>query len=788
MTWVTGNEEAVRKGHLHREPARVRSGVMGVTMKEAHFTVTGMSCAACRAAVTRASSRVEGVTAVDVDLLGGRMKAQYDDNLTTPEAIAKAVCAAGYGAQEYDPRENTGRKLWEKRKKQSEEEIASLRSRLVISLILLVPLMYLSMGRHFGIGLPDISVGGHDWPIDLMLLPLLAAPILWKNRKFFTSGFGAMLHRNPNMDSLVALGSAASLVFATYSYVRLILAVVGDDMMMRDHYAHSLYFESAAMIPALVTLGKYLEARSKQKTTDAIGSLAQLAPKTAVVLRDGEEVEIAADDILLGDILVVRPGDILAVDGEIVSGSGSMDESSITGESIPVEKTVGDPVTSGTRNQNGSFRFRATRVGTDTTLSQIIQLVDDAIGTKAPIARMADRIAGIFVPVVIGIAVLTAAIWLICGQDAAFAVRCAVSVLVISCPCALGLATPVAIMVSTGHAAKEGILVKSAQALELLGRIDTVALDKTGTLTTGQISVVSVLPAEGIAKEQLLAVADMLERGSEHPLGQAVCRYTKEQNIVGKTPDHFESVAGGGVIASDTGAAYLAGSERFLKERIPNLSLPEQTIGQLAREGRTPVLFAREDGRYLGLMALADTPRETSAAAIAQLKDMGIRVAMLTGDRPETARFIADQVGVTEVFAGLLPQDKERAISQLQEKGRLVAMTGDGVNDAPALTRADVGIAIGAGTDVAVDAADIVLVKNSLDDVAKAIRLGRKTISNIHLSLFWAFIYNVIGIPIAAGALYPAFGLLLSPMIGSAAMSLSSVSVVLNALRLRKQS
>ena len=773
-------------------------------MKEAHFTVTGMSCAACRAAVTRASSRVEGVTAVDVDLLGGRMKAQYDENLTTPEAIAKAVCAAGYGAQEYDPRENTGRKLWEKRKKQSEEEIALLRSRLVISLILLVPLMYLSMGRHFGIGLPDISVGGHDWPIDLMLLPLLAAPILWKNRKFFTSGFGAMLHRNPNMDSLVALGSAASLVFATYSYVRLILAVVGDDMMMRDHYAHSLYFESAAMIPALVTLGKYLEARSKQKTTDAIGRLAQLAPKTAVVLRDGEEVEIAADDILLGDILVVRPGDILAVDGEIVSGSGSMDESSITGESLPVEKTVGDTVTSGTRNQNGSFRFRATRVGTDTTLSQIIQLVDDAIGTKAPIARLADRIAAIFVPVVIGIAVLTAAIWLICGQDAAFAVRCAVSVLVISCPCALGLATPVAIMVATGRAAKEGILVKSAQSLELLGRIDTVALDKTGTLTTGQISVVSVLPAEGIAKEQLLAVADMLERGSEHPLGQAICRYTKEHNIVGETPDHFESVAGGGVIVRSSGTTYLvgnegtphpegsdqttylAGSERFLKERIPDLTLPEQTIGQLAGEGRTPVLFAREDGRYLGLMALADTPRETSAAAIAQLKDMGVQVAMLTGDRPETARFIADQVGVTEVFAGLLPQDKERAVAQLQEKGRLVAMTGDGVNDAPALTRADVGIAIGAGTDVAVDAADIVLVKNSLDDVAKAIRLGRKTISNIHLSLFWAFIYNVIGIPIAAGVLYPAFGILLSPMIGSAAMSLSSVSVVLNALRLRK--
>lgn len=757
-------------------------------MKEAHFTVTGMSCAACRAAVTRVASHVEGVAAVDVDLLGGRMKAEYDETLTTPEAIAQAVCAVGYGAQEFDPRENTGRKLWEKRQKQSEEEISALKSRLVISLVLLVPLMYLSMGRHLGIGLPDVTIGGCDWPADLMLLPLFAAPILWKNRKFFTSGFGALAHRNPNMDSLVALGSAASLVFGTYSYVRMILAILGHDEAMRTHYSHSLYFESAAMILALVTLGKYLEARSKQKTTDAIGRLAQMAPKTAVIERDGAETEISADDIAIGDILVVRPGDILAVDGVIVSGHGSLDESSITGESLPVEKTVGDTVVSATRNQNGSFRFRATRVGTDTTLSQIIRLVDDAIGTKAPIARMADTISGIFVPAVIGIALITAAIWLLCGADAAFAVRNAVSVLVISCPCALGLATPVAIMVATGRAAKGGILVKSAQALELLGRVDTVVLDKTGTLTTGQIEVVSTAPAEGVEERRLLEVADMLERGSEHPLGQAVCRYTKEHNIAGVEPEAFEMIAGGGVVATSAGQTFLAGNARFLKERIADIELPEQEIEQLASEGRTPVLIAEMSGKYMGLLALADTPRETSKAAVEKMQEMGCRVVMLTGDHPETARFIADQVGVKEVLAELLPQDKESAVAKLQDSGRIVVMAGDGINDAPALTRADVGMAIGAGTDVAVDAADIVLVKNSLDDVATAIRLGRKTISNIHLSLFWAFFYNVIGIPIAAGALYPAFGLQLSPMIGSAAMSLSSVSVVLNALRLRGES
>jgi len=758
---------------------------MGVIMKEAFFTVTGMSCAACRAAVTRVASRVEGVSAVDVDLLGGRMKAEYDETLATPEAIAQAVRAVGYGAEEYDPKENTGRKLWEKRKKKSEEEIRTLKSRLIISLALLIPLMYLSMGRHFGIGLPDIKIGGRDWPLDLMLLPFFAAPILWKNRKFFTSGYGALVHRSPNMDSLVALGSTASLIYGTYSYVRMILAILDHNETLFTHYSHSLYFESAAMILALVTLGKYLEARSKQKTTDAIGRLAQMAPKTAVIERDGAEVEIAADDIAIGDILVVRPGDILAVDGEIVSGHGSLDESSITGESLPVEKTVGDAVVSATRNQNGSFKFRATRVGTDTTLSQIIRLVDDAIGTKAPISRMADKISGIFVPVVIGIAILTAAIWLLSGKDAAFAVKNAVSVLVISCPCALGLATPVAIMVATGHAAKYGILIKSAQALELLGRVDTVVLDKTGTLTTGQISVVAVSPAEGTNEKDLLTIADMLERGSEHPLGQAICRYTKEQNISGAEPEDFESVAGGGVIARSGQKTYLAGNARFLKERISNAQLPESEIERLASQGKTPVLFAEQSGTFLGLIALADTPRETSKAAVSMLKKMGCRVVMLTGDHPETARFIAKQVGVTEVFAGLLPQDKERAVAKLHDSGRIVAMVGDGVNDAPALTRADVGMAIGAGTDVAVDAADIVLVKNSLADVVTALQLGRKTISNIHLSLFWAFFYNSLGIPLAAGVFYPAFGWQLSPMIGSAAMSLSSVSVVTNALRLR---
>ncbi len=761
-------------------------------MKTEKYNITGMTCAACQANVTRCVQKLEGVNDVNVNLLLNQMTVSYDEKKLDASKIVSAVKTIGYGATSMEKGSETGsfRSEWTSRQERTQENQKSMKKRLLLSVLLLVPLMYIAMGPMLSLPVPGFLLGMENMLVSAMAQLLLTLPILFVNRHFFQNGLKALLHRAPNMDSLVAIGSGASLIYGIFSMFRMAYGFGHGDMQLVHAYAHALYFESAAMILTLVTVGKYLEAKSKAKTSDALGKLVDLAPKTAVVVRNGTEQTIPAEQVVAGDVLIIRPGDKIPVDGLVTEGHGYVDQAAITGESIPVEKQPGDSVISATTNKNGTFHFRASKVGEDTTLAQIIRLVDEAGNTKAPIARLADRVSGVFVPIVIVIAILTATVWLFVGQSFEFALSNAIAVLVISCPCALGLATPVAIMVGTGKAAEMGILIKSAESLETLHAVDTVVLDKTGTITSGRPSVTDVIMLDSALPEQtFLEEAAAAETGSEHPLAQAVVERAKSLKLSLPKAEGFAATAGRGVEAVVRTHTYLAGNLAFMEENgLLGDSGPsakaKEIVKRFAEEGKTPLLFAR-DRKLAGVVAVADTIRDSSRAAIRRFTEMGLHVVMLTGDNRATAEAIRKQLGIETAISDVLPTEKEANIRALQMKGKKVAMVGDGINDAPALTRADVGIAIGAGTDIAIDSADVVLMKDSLYDVATAIGLSRAVIRNIHMNLFWAFFYNVLGIPVAAGVLYPAFGLLLSPMLGSAAMSLSSVCVVLNALRLR---
>lgn len=763
-------------------------------MKKEKYNVTGMTCAACQANVTRCVQKLDGVEEVNVNLLSGQMTVDYDETKLDSAAIAQAVEGIGYGASSADAPSDTKsggfRSEWEVRQSRAREEQHSMKVRLVASIVLLIPLMYVAMGSMMGLPVPGILTGMENAMISALTQLILTVPILVLNRKFYKVGLKALVKRAPNMDSLVAIGSGASLVYGLFAMYRMAWGFGHQNMAVVHEYAHALYFESSAMILTLVTVGKYLEARSRSKTSDALGKLVDLAPKTAVIIKNGQEMTVPAEQVAAGDIVVIRPGESIPVDGVVTEGAGYVDQAAITGESIPVEKMPGDTVISATINKNGTFRFRASKVGEDTTLSQIIRLVDEAGNSKAPIARLADKVSGIFVPVVIGIAILTAIVWIVAGQDFEFALSNAIAVLVISCPCALGLATPVAIMVGTGKAAEYGILIKSAESLENLHSIDTVILDKTGTITSGHPEVTDIEVLDpSMSPEEFLSRAAALEAGSEHPLAQAVVEKAKGDGVSSVQAEDFQARTGRGVSARISGKNWLAGNLAFMEEEKAmgpeqETALVREKMGQYASQGKTPLLFVR-DGQAAGIIAVADTVRETSRAAIRKFKEMGLTVVMLTGDNKVTAEAIRKELDIAEAVSDVLPTEKEACVRSWQEKGHKVAMVGDGINDAPALTRADIGIAIGAGTDIAIDSADVVLMKDSLQDVVTAIELSRAVVRNVHMNLFWAFFYNILGIPVAAGALFPAFGLRLSPMIGSAAMSLSSVCVVTNALRLR---
>ena len=761
------------------------------------YTVTGMSCAACSARVEKAVNKVEGVTSCSVSLLTNSMGVE---GTASTEAVIRAVEEAGYGAvRKGNDRRNTSAQGMEASSGEApsgeaasggtasmedalkDRETPVLKRRLIASLGFLILLMYFSMGHMmWGWPVPGFLEENHVAMGLIQLLLTIAVMVI--NQKFFISGFKGLIHRAPNMDTLVALGSGAAFGYSTYALFAMTDAQMRGDMAGVMSYMHELYFESAAMILALITVGKMLEARSKGKTTDALKSLMKLAPKTATVIRDGQETVVGIGQVRKGDIFVVRPGENIPVDGVVLEGSSAVNEAALTGESIPVDKTVGDNVSAATVNQSGFIRCEATRVGEDTTLSQIIQMVSDAAATKAPIAKVADRVSGVFVPAVITIALITIAAWLLAGESIGFALARGISVLVISCPCALGLATPVAIMVGNGMGARNGIMFKTAVSLEEAGKVQIVALDKTGTITSGQPRVTDVIPAPGISREMLLQYASSLEQKSEHPLAAAVLDYTKEAQIVPEEVSDFTALPGNGLSAVYGGKAIYGGNYRFISTKV---KVPAEMVTRselLAGQGKTPLFFAVEE-QLIGLIAVADVIKEDSPQAVKELQNMGIHVVMLTGDNERTARAIGRQAGVDEVIAGVLPEGKESVIRALQEKGK-VAMVGDGINDAPALTRADIGIAIGAGTDIAIDAADVVLMKSRLSDVPAAIRLSRATLKNIHENLFWAFFYNVIGIPLASGVWIPLFGWQLNPMFGAAAMSLSSFCVVTNALRL----
>ena len=756
------------------------------------YTVTGMSCAACSARVEKAVSKVDGVTSCSVSLLTNSMGVEGS---ATDAQIVEAVEQAGYGASpkgtatesENDKANNSLEQLKAAQDALVDRETPKLVNRLIASLIFLVVLMYFSMGHMmWGWPLPEFFNGNHVAMGLLQLLLTVAVMVI--NQKFFISGFKGLIHGAPNMDTLVALGSAASFGYSVYALFAMTAAQVKGDMDAVMSYMHEFYFESAAMILALITVGKMLEAHSKGKTTDALKSLMQLAPKTATVVRDGVEQEISVDAVKKGDIFVVRPGENIPVDGEIIDGTTAVNESALTGESIPVDKQPKDAVSAATVNQSGFIKCRATRVGEDTTLSQIIQMVSDAAATKAPIAKIADRVSGVFVPAVITIAIITIIAWLIAGETVGFALARGISVLVISCPCALGLATPVAIMVGNGKGAKSGILFKTAASLEATGRTQIVALDKTGTITRGEPKVTDIVPDETFFEEignhagALLAIAASVEAKSEHPLAKAIMERAKTDEIAVAEVTDFSAVVGNGLTAILAGKMIKAGNLAFVSKFVKVSDDMRTKAVEFSKEGKTPLFFAADD-RLCGIIAVADTIKEDSAEAVRQLKNMGIRVVMLTGDNEQTANAIGKQAGVDEVIAGVLPDGKEAVIRKLKKQGR-VAMVGDGINDAPALTRADMGIAIGAGSDVAIDAADVVLMKSRLIDVPAAVRLSRATLTNIHENLFWAFFYNVIGIPLAAGLWYPLLGWKLNPMFGAAAMSLSSFCVVTNALRL----
>ncbi|MCI9081934.1 MAG: heavy metal translocating P-type ATPase [Lachnospiraceae bacterium] len=745
------------------------------------YSVTGMSCAACSSRVEKAVSKLPGVTSCSVSLLTNSMGVE---GTAGESEIIRAVEEAGYGAARKgtDAAKSSFTSHEEDALKDNETPI--LKQRLYYSLGFLLLLMYLSMGHMmWNWPLPEFLADNHV-AMGLIQL-LLTIVIMIINQKFFISGWKSFLHGSPNMDTLVALGAGAAFVYSTYALFAMTDAQMRGDMPGVMQNMHEFYFESAAMILTLITVGKMLEARSKGKTTNALKGLMSLAPKTAVVLKDGKETEVSIEQVKKGDIFVVRPGENIPVDGVVLEGVSAVNESALTGESIPVDKTEGDPVSAATSNQSGFLKCQASRVGEDTTLSQIIQMVSDAAATKAPIAKVADKVSGVFVPSVIGIALITMIVWLLTGAGIGFALARGISVLVISCPCALGLATPVAIMVGSGIGAKNGILFKTAVSLEETGKIDIVALDKTGTITCGEPKVTDLLPLNGTTEEELLRCAFALEQKSEHPLAKAVLAYGEEHQIVGKEVSDFTALPGNGLSGKMDDVLICGGNASFIRTHahIPDLVL--QQAGQLAEEGKTPLFFAR-DNVLLGILAVADVIKDDSPKAVQELKNLGLHVVMLTGDNPQTANAIGKQAGVDQVIAGVLPDGKEAVIRSLQEKGK-VAMVGDGINDAPALTRADMGIAIGAGTDVAIDAADIVLMKSRLSDVSAAIRLSRATLRNIHENLFWAFIYNIIGIPLAAGLWIPMFGWQLNPMFGAAAMSLSSFCVVSNALRLNMQ-
>ena len=757
------------------------------------YIVTGMSCAACSSRVEKAASKVEGVENCSVSLLTNSMGVE---GTASDEAVIKAVEDAGYGASlktshTASDKSGTSQKSGSQGMYASQDDMLKdrvtpvLKKRLITSVGFLIVLMYISMGHMmWGWPLPSILEGNH---VAMGLIQMLLTIIIMViNQKFFISGFRGLLHKAPNMDTLVALGSGAAFVYSTYALFAMTDAQVRMDMDGVMHYMHEFYFESAAMILTLITVGKMLEAHSKGKTTDAIKSLMKLAPKTANIIRDGSELNVPVENVKKGDIFIVRPGENIPVDGIVVEGSSAVNEAALTGESIPVDKSAGDNVSAATLNQSGFLKCEASRVGEDTTLSQIIQMVSDAAATKAPIAKIADRVSGVFVPAVITIALITIAVWLIAGQSVGFALARGISVLVISCPCALGLATPVAIMVGNGMGAKNGMMFKTASSLEETGKIDIVALDKTGTITSGEPKVTDIICADGFGKNDLLENAYSIEMLSEHPLAKAVTGYVKDnkRDIFNKKYNitEFQALAGNGLSGINGEDKITGGSLKFMSNTVNVPKEMDKKAQELAEQGKTPLLFAKND-KLLGIIAVADVIKEESGQAVKELHDMGVRVVMLTGDNERTAKAIGRQAGVDEVIAGVLPDGKEAVIRKLKESGK-VAMVGDGINDAPALTRADIGIAIGAGTDIAIDAADIVLMKSRLTDVSAAIRLSRATLRNIHENLFWAFFYNIIGIPLAAGVWIPLFGWTLNPMFGAAAMSLSSCCVVTNALRL----
>ena len=770
-------------------------------MKE-RFDVTGMTCSACSSHVEKSVGKLTGVENVSVNLLTNSMQVEFDENKLDTAGIIKAVEDAGYGAAVKDEHAKSGKKTSGQSDSQEnsglsavEQNVKNMKKRLIVSLIFWIPLMYVSMGhmiyQWLNIPMPPFTMNflhGNENAITYAFTQfLLLLPILIANQKYFKNGFKTLWHRSPNMDSLIAIGACAAILYGIFAIYRIGYAVGHGDMMVVHQYAHDLYFESAGTILTLITIGKYLETKSKGKTSEAITKLLNLAPKTVTVVRDGVEQVVDAADVEKGEIFLVKPGESVAVDGIVLEGKSSFDESAITGESIPVPKQEGDTIVSASMNKSGLIRAKATKVGEDTTIAQIIRLVEEASSSKAPIAKMADKIAGVFVPTVITIALIAGVIWLISGATFEFAMSTAIAVLVISCPCALGLATPVAIMVGTGKGAENGILIKSGDALETAHQIDTVVLDKTGTITQGKPVVTDIICAAGknADKTQLLQIAGSLEKGSEHPLAEAIVNYCVTNNISLEKVTDFNALFGKGIEGTVSGTHYYAGNEKMMEEKGISLSTEQKNqIQALAKQGRTPLLFADEK-QFLGIVAVADVVKPTSKEAVQKFRDYGIHVIMLTGDNEVTAQAIKEQVGIDEVIAGVLPTQKEEKISALKQAGHKVAMIGDGVNDAPALASADVGIAIGAGTDVAIESADIVLMKNDLLDAVGAVKLSKAVIRNIKENLFWAFFYNSIGIPLAAGVLYPLFQIKLNPMFGAAAMSLSSVCVVSNALRLR---
>lgn len=758
-------------------------------MKKEQFTITGMTCSACSARVEKAVAKVDGTKDVSVNLLTNSMQLEYDEAKTSVPAIIKAVVDAGYGASV------KGKQAAAKAAPQEDpvkKSIDEMKHRLVWSIAFLLPTMYISMHglfeKLFGLPVPQIVGAVFDGPENAIIFAfsqfLLVLPIMYLNRRYYIAGFRNLFRGAPNMDSLVGMGSMAAALFGAFAIFRMGWGFGHGDMALVQEYSTNLYFESAGMIVTLITVGKYLEARAKGQTSKALEKLMDLAPKQACVVRGGVEQTIPAEELVAGDEIVVRPGERIPADGVVLSGTTSVDESAITGEPIPVEKQAGDKVTSATINKQGSIHFSAERVGEDTTISQIIRLVDEASASKAPIARMADKIAGVFVPAVIAIAVLAGAVWLAMGASVEFAFSIAICILVISCPCALGLATPVAIMVGTGKGAENGILIKSGEALEIAQSVDTVVMDKTGTITEGRPVVTDITTVNGVSEQEFLAIAAGLEKGSEHPLAEAVMTAARERGIAPKAMTDFKALFGRGVEAEADGHVYAAGNDKLMAEKGIDLTPYEAHLASLADDGCTPLIFA-EDDRVIGILAAADVEKATSREAIARFRAMGIDVVMLTGDNARTAEAIRRRMDIPKVIAGVLPENKAEHIKKLQAEGHRVAMIGDGINDAPALAQADLGMAIGAGTDVAIESADAVLMKSDLLDAVSAIRLSKAVLKNIKENLFWALIYNVICIPLAAGILYPAFGIKLSPVIGAAAMSLSSVCVVMNALRLR---